>query len=260
MGERDKLEERILQPYDFGSPVVVGRVYDYLREYEADTITWFEAVTVMAHVANVAMFSAQIAEACNKQVPGSVDVHKAWVMGWLRDIGRVPWGLAKKNGLTSITDKYGHHGYLGYTLLLNSGVPEELAIIAMTHIGSGVTREEMEGVREFFGRDVFPVRDWYAKTLEEQIVVIADKVPGWKNTVLAPYRKFEETGGTAGSIFGEYAGDQGPLWDRFWGFKRTVDKAAGMDVLELFDQGLLSSVPDAYARLPKPREISEMDY
>ncbi len=215
-------------------------------------------MTVLSHIANVAKFSAQIATKI-KENNVSIDVHKVWLMGWLRDIGRVAWGIATEQKLTEITEKYGHHGLLGYDLLIGSGVPEELSVIAMTHIGSGVSADETREINGILGRDVFPIRDWYASTLEEKVVVIGDKIPGWNNTIVSHYEAQLRGDGKGNKIYG-WLPNQAPLWERFWSFKSEVDEAARQDVLELFDPGLLASEAAAYKKLPSPKVVLQMDF
>ncbi|MEA3357786.1 MAG: hypothetical protein U9Q67_05125 [Patescibacteria group bacterium] len=252
-------EKSLLEPFDFGDPVGIAQVFSYLEKFGALDMPWFEKVTIADHIANVALFSATIAQEAIKH-GAKVDIHKAWVMGWLRDVGRIPWAIAVKNDITDITEKYGHHGYLGYCYLLKCGVPEDLAIICMTHIGSGITAAEAQTINtKHLKRDVFPVRDWYATTIEEKIVVIADKIPGFINTVLTPYRANQERKNSGNKIY-SWLRDQDPLWNRFWTFKEQVDEACGTEALILFDPKLLFSKPEAYARLPSPREISQMRF
>lgn len=248
----------LMAPYNFGDPVTVDRIVSYLTSFDAVNLTWFKNVTVLSHIANVAMFSAKIAEKAAEN-GASVDVHKAWIMGWLRDVGRVPWGIASKAGYSDITQEYGHHGYLGYEFLLRSGVPEDLAIISMTHIGSGISAQEVKQVNQILERSIFPEHDWFAKTPEEKIVVIADKVPGWNNTVVA-HHKANQRGERKGNKIYSWLENQNPLWERFWKFKEDVDDMCGCDVLSLFDSGLLNSYEDAYDALPKPDSISQMSF
>jgi len=251
--ERVYTSPELLKPFDFGSPTSVARIYDYLLSYGADGLPWYQDVTVLSHIANVALFAAQIG------TKAKVDVHKVWLMGWLRDIGRVSWGIAANQKLNDITDKYGNHGFLGYDFLIRSGVPEELAVIAMTHIGSGVTAQEVAVINKILGKDVFPARDWFATTLEEKIVVIADKIPRWENTIITPYQA-NQRGEVKGNKIYSWLENQTPLWERFWRFKAEVDQACGGDVLTFFDKGLLVSDPSSYARMPKPEEIAGMNY
>lgn len=255
-------QEKLLEPIDFGNLVRVDKVFEYITSFDAVKLPWYQEVTVLDHIANVALFSGQIAEKI-AQNGVTIDVNRAKMLGWLRDIGRVPWGLLEKLGFKEITGRYGHHGFLGYTILTKSNVPEDLAIISMTHIGSGISAAETAEINGILGRDVFPVRDWYAKTLEEMVVVIADKIPGWNNTVLKPWsvnKEQDEQGidpkERKGNKIYSWLPNQTPLWERFWDFKRQVDEACGINALTLFDPGLLSSDPEAYRRLPSPREIA----
>lgn len=249
----------ILKPFDFGNPVDIGKIYDYLVLYNAGSLAWYQDITVLDHIASVAWFSIQIAARAGKN-NATIDTHKTWLMSWLHDVGRIPWGIAVKQGLTEITKKYGHHGYLGYKFLLRCKVPEYLAIISMTHIAGGLSTKEVQEVNDkTFGYKVFPVRDWLAKTLEEKIIVIADKILGWNNTVLAPYEVYKKGNFQTGKIYGEVPSQDLP-WKRFWNIKKEVDKACGCDVSTLFSPKLLASDPRARAKLPKPQDIATMQY
>jgi hypothetical protein len=249
----------LLNPVDFGNPVEVAKIYSYLVTHQADQIPWYQQVSVMDHIANVALFSIQIAKRI-KDNGTPVDVNKCWLMAWLRDIGRVAMGIAKNEGLDEITQKYGkHHGLLGYELLTKSGINRDLAIITMTHIGGGITAQEAQQINRKLDRDLFPVEDWYAKTLEEKIIVIADKIPGWNNTIIAPYEA-QKNGDTKGIKMYDWLDDQSQVWHRFWSFKKEVDDRCKCNVLDLFDPGLLSSAAESYSRLPPHDKIAKMSF
>jgi len=258
MTKTSYLASKLLKPYNFGKPLKVKRIYDYLAASGASSLPWFENISVLDHIANVALFSVGIAQKAKKRQSG-IDIHKVWLMGWLRDIGRIPWGIAVKQNITDITKRFGHHGYLGYWFLKNCRVPEDLAIISMTHIGSGVTAKEVKKINQILKKEVFPVRDWYAKTLEEMVVVIADKIPGWNNNIVAHYNTNLKGEKRENKIY-SWLENQDPLWIRFWAFKKRVDKVCGGDVLKMFNQGLLVSQPEAFASLPKARVIAKMKY
>lgn len=65
---------------------------------------------------------------------------------------------------------YVRHGVLGYELLRGLGLPEELCRFCSCHTGVGLTRED---VREQ-GLPI-PDADYVARTLEEEVVMYADK-------------------------------------------------------------------------------------
>lgn len=244
----------LLAPYHFGNPITAKAVLDYLNEYNASSFSWYQNVSILDHIANVALFSLQIAQQVVSQGI-RIDVDKVWLMGWLRDVGRIPWAIAIKNDYTKIIQQFGHHGYLGYHLLINSGVPKDLAIISMTHIGSGITEIEVDQINQILGRKVILKRNWVASTLEEKIIVIADKIPGWNNTVVKPFEA-NQRGESRGNKIYSWIENQNPLWERFWSFKYEVDQACGIDVLNLFNSDLLASKPRAYFSLPSPMEIA----
>lgn len=253
--------EQLLQPVDFGNPVRINKIFNYITSYDAANLSWYQDVTVLSHIANVALFSKIIAERI-EQNSRNIDVPRTITLAWLRDIGRVPWGLAEKYHFCEITQKYVHHGFLGYNLLMKSQVPQDLSIISMTHVGSGISASETKEVNKILGRDILPVQDWYAKTIEEKVVVIADKIPGWNNTILKPWNvnndqdeKGIDPKQRKGNKIYSWVSDQTPLWQRFWQFKKQVDQACGIDVLTLFDPGLLISSPESFRSLPTPEEI-----
>lgn len=259
MIDRKVTAEQLLKPYDFGKPVRVSRIYGYLTSSGADKLVWYKDLSVSRHIALVALFSVLIAEEARK-FGARVDVHKTWVLGWLHDVGRVPWGIATNKRQVEITQKYGHHGYLGYVLLRKSGVPEETAIVSMTHIAGGLSKEEAQQVNQkTFGRKVFPARDWLASTLEEKIVMVADKVPGWNNTVVAPYQKYQAGEQLGGKIYSEVPNQKLP-WQRFWKFKEEVDEACGKKSTDIFEKDLLNGELRAFNKLPQSGEIASMDY
>lgn len=251
--------EQLLKPYDFGKPIRVSRIYDYLVSNGADELIWYKDLSVLRHIALVALFSAWIAEEA-KKFGARVDIHRTWVLGWLHDVGRVPWGIATNEKQIMITQKYGHHGYLGYVLLRKSGVPEETAMVSMTHIAGGLSEKEVQQVNQkTFGRKVFPARDWFASTLEEKIVMVADKVPGWNNTVVAPYQKYQAGEQSGGKIYSEVP-DQRLPWQRFWGFKGEVDEACGKNSTDIFDKDLLNGKLRAFNKIPQSNKIASMNY
>ncbi|MGC4878176.1 HD domain-containing protein [Micromonospora sp. DT43] len=65
---------------------------------------------------------------------------------------------------------YVRHGILGHTLLRDLGFPELVSRFCSHHTGVGLTREDVlhQGLP-------LPVRDYTADTLEEQLVMYADK-------------------------------------------------------------------------------------
>jgi uncharacterized protein len=74
-----------------------------------------------------------------------------------------------KLGITD-TPEYLMHGTLGEEILRAEGFPEEICRFASHHTGIGLTKEEIE-------RDRLPLphKDFFAETLEEALVMYADK-------------------------------------------------------------------------------------
>ncbi|HEY8482447.1 MAG TPA: HD domain-containing protein [Spirillospora sp.] len=66
--------------------------------------------------------------------------------------------------------QYVRHGVLGYELLRDEGLPEELCRFCSHHTGMGLTRDDIE-------REGLPVPpgDYVAETDEERLVMYADK-------------------------------------------------------------------------------------
>ncbi len=65
---------------------------------------------------------------------------------------------------------YISHGLLGYELLKEEGLDEELCRFALLHTGVGITKEDIEN-----DKLPLPARDYVAETPEEKIVMYADK-------------------------------------------------------------------------------------
>ena len=65
---------------------------------------------------------------------------------------------------------YIRHGLLGYQLLREEGLPEELCRFASHHTGMGLTRDDV--IRQ---RLPLPPADYLAETGEEELVMYADK-------------------------------------------------------------------------------------
>ena len=258
------LQDDLLRSVDLGYPIDISKVFKYLTSHEAENLFWYKDISVLSHIANVVYFANIIAE----KIKGNgiiVDRKKVILYGWLRDIGRVSWGLAQECKYSELMHKYGHHGYLGYCLLKKSNVNDDLAKITMTHIGSGITAAEADEINTILKKDVFPVRDWYAKTVEEMIVVIADKIPGWNNTIIKPWKtnQMQDISGISinersGNKIYSWLPNQTPLWNRFWDFKKKVDNACECDCLTLFDKGLFDSDPESFYRLPSPEIIAQI--
>lgn len=96
-------------------------------------------------------------------------IHKGLVVAGslLHDIG--VYKLMNKRGVFDESN-YIRHGVEGYRILSQEGFPEELCLIAERHTGVGISKNEV--IRQKLS---LPVRDYLALTLEEKIIMYADK-------------------------------------------------------------------------------------
>ncbi len=90
--------------------------------------------------------------------------------------------------------EYIRHGILGYSILKDLGLPDELCRIASHHTGVGLRKEDI-----IKGNLPLPHEDFLADTLEEKIIMYADKFHS-KNP---KFNKFE-TYKKKVAIFGEF--------------------------------------------------------
>lgn len=68
------------------------------------------------------------------------------------------------------TERYITHGVLGAELLRREGMPEEIALVAERHTGTGITAADVE----MLGLPI-PVADYMPETVLERLVCYADK-------------------------------------------------------------------------------------
>jgi uncharacterized protein len=68
------------------------------------------------------------------------------------------------------------HGIIGCRILRSIGLPEEVSVIAESHVGSGIPRDEAIKLG-------LPEKDYAPQTLEEKIVCLADKVSGSEGVI-----------------------------------------------------------------------------
>lgn len=95
-----------------------------------------------------------------------VDKNLVEVGALLHDIGTYSlYHAGKFDG-----ENYISHGIRGYEILRNEGYPEQLCRIASNHTGMGITREMI--IEEHLP---LPEQDYIANTLEEKLVMYADK-------------------------------------------------------------------------------------
>ena len=81
-------------------------------------------------------------------------------------------------GVYKLTDKEGvedrknyiRHGIEGYKILKDEGFPESLCRIAERHTGVGISRDQI-----FANNLPLPPKDYIAETIEEKLVMYADK-------------------------------------------------------------------------------------
>ncbi|MBI5358596.1 HDIG domain-containing protein [Candidatus Amesbacteria bacterium] len=98
--------------------------------------------------------------------------------------------------------KYLCHGHEGYKLLKEEGYDEQVARFALTHTGTGITKEDIK--RENMP---FEPRDFIPVTLEEEIVCYADKF----HTKWPSFNTFEE----AKARLERFDPSKGIIMDRF---------------------------------------------
>ncbi len=68
------------------------------------------------------------------------------------------------------TSKYYQHGLEGYNILKQEGLPEEICLVVLHHMRLGLTKEAIQHEQ----LDL-PVEDYSPTTIEEQLVMFADK-------------------------------------------------------------------------------------
>ncbi|MFB6708089.1 HD domain-containing protein [Streptomyces sp. NPDC056333] len=85
----------------------------------------------------------------------------------LHDIG--VYRLYDRDGVLD-QQNYVRHGVLGHEILVDDGLPEELGRFCSCHTGVGLTKQDVERQRL-----PLPPADYLAATVEEQLVMYADK-------------------------------------------------------------------------------------
>ena len=86
----------------------------------------------------------------------------------LHDIGI--YRLYDENGVRHADKEYIEHGILGWDILKSEGLPEEICRFASCHTGMGLSKEEVHAQKL-----PMPVADYAARTVEERLVMYADK-------------------------------------------------------------------------------------
>ncbi|MEE1836591.1 HD domain-containing protein [Streptomyces sp. SP17KL33] len=118
---------------------------------------------VLTHCEIVCGIAAQLAA----RSAHALDADLVRVGALLHDIG--VYRLYDRAGRLDHRD-YIRHGVLGYEILREEGFPESLRRFCSCHIGVGVTRQD---IRE--QKLAIPEADYLAETIEEQLVMYADK-------------------------------------------------------------------------------------
>lgn len=126
--------------------------------------------SVMTHCHIVRRIARQIAEDYRE---AAVDVALVEIGALLHDIG--VYRLYKGN---KIDESLGYitHGLRGYELLKEEGLDEAICRFALLHTGVGITAEDVQ-----MQHLPLPIRDYVAETVEEKIVMYADKFHSKKN-------------------------------------------------------------------------------
>lgn len=96
-----------------------------------------------------------------------VDMELLQVGALLHDIGA--YTFYEPDGRLIMTN-YIQHGILGYDILKKEGFDEAICRFASCHTGVGLSAEQIER-----DRLPLPVADYFAETLEEKLVMYADK-------------------------------------------------------------------------------------
>ena len=110
---------------------------------------------------------AGIAEQLVARTAVPVDVELVRAGALLHDIG--VYRLYDETGRIDYRD-YIRHGVLGHELLRAEGLPERLCRFCSCHTGVGLTRQDIRAQRL-----PIPEADYLAETVEEQLVMYADK-------------------------------------------------------------------------------------
>lgn len=109
---------------------------------------------VIRHCRTVSKLAVEIAEACKKRGM-NVDIKLVEIGALLHDLGR-----ARTHSID--------HGVVGARIARSMGVPPPIILIIERHLLAGITAEEAK----VFG---LPVKDYLPQTIEEKIIVYADK-------------------------------------------------------------------------------------
>lgn len=116
--------------------------------------------TVWTHSEIVKDIAVQLAN--GKQL----NVDLATVGALLHDIGAYDFYTSGKINING----YIKHGMIGYEILKSEGYSEELCRFALLHTGVGISKEDVKQHNL-----PIPYRDYFAETIEEKLVMYADK-------------------------------------------------------------------------------------
>ncbi|MEM1514795.1 MAG: TIGR00295 family protein [Candidatus Bathyarchaeia archaeon] len=110
---------------------------------------------VIRHCEAVARLAVKIANRCLEEGV-KVNIHLVHIGALLHDIGR-----SKTHGI--------HHAIIGAEIARSLGLPESIASIIERHIGGGISSDEAIKLG-------LPKKDYIPVTIEEKIVLCADKM------------------------------------------------------------------------------------
>ncbi len=127
---------------------------EFLREYVGEYAhEWLEPMIEHAEIVRkLSMFLGRMLIKRHK-----INLEILEIGAILHDIGRVK------------ARRVVEHGVVGAEILREHGFPEEIARIAETHIGVGISREEAERLN-------LPPKDYIPETLEERTVCYSDNL------------------------------------------------------------------------------------
>lgn len=227
----DKAQENISTflnryPIYLSSNPSIYEIKEFFLLHDADKIMWWGTVSVYEHTEIVVKSAIHICDLINKNSSQEilVDRYQCELFGWLHDIGRIVWRKIPYDERENLFN----HGYCGYILLRRFGIPEQLSKICMTHISGGISDEEIKN-----NSLVLPFYNGiFATTVVEKIIVMADKLPWWKDSIVANYEKFLKLG--RGTIYSELNSDE-KAWQRFWSIKNDLDQLTGNKLDEIFE-------------------------
>lgn len=156
--------------FDFdGVPVTWDRIRELHRSCAPNLAAFGLLWTHCRIVALLARnFARRYARRAKRQGLSEPNEQLVVVGGLLHDIG--VYRVFTADGTTFDQNRYLFHGLEGWLILHENGFGEQIADFARHHTGVGITRRDVldEGLR-------LPVDDYSPRTLEEELVMYADK-------------------------------------------------------------------------------------